>query len=373
MMLGLPYHVALLYQPGGWIVAVGKQSAALGWLASVIHQFRMPAFFIVAGYFAAMLLQRRTPGRWWRSRIVRLGVPFLSSILLLVPAMNIFAELSGRPLQAAIREWKHQSAISGGYWVRHLWFLIVLVYLSTLIAGLTALRPSLAAWRFSERLDTALALAMPFVLVGVAGLIGAYEAVAMEGFHRAGWTTDLLQDSLRLNELIVFAPYFLVGFLLQRSHRLLDAFGRFSWPVAAVAAATVAYGVGWSPHGDDMVTSFIGGVAALTASQVTIACARTWFDRPSRTIDRLVAGSFVLYLFHMPVLIGLFTLAKPVAISPAIDFSLILIATMAICWALCLAIERSAILSFLFTGTFPAARRRSATTEADAPLYSIPT
>ena len=60
MLLGIPYHVALSYMLGRqWIVKSGEGVTGFIELARFISLFRMPAFYLTAGYFAAMLLARR--------------------------------------------------------------------------------------------------------------------------------------------------------------------------------------------------------------------------------------------------------------------------------------------------------------------------
>jgi len=53
MLLGIPYHVALSYQTGqDFIVHSGEGLVGAREFADTVHLFRMPAFFVIAGYFA---------------------------------------------------------------------------------------------------------------------------------------------------------------------------------------------------------------------------------------------------------------------------------------------------------------------------------
>ena len=59
MLLGIALHAALAYIPGGaWMVS-DEQVAPLGMLVIGVHGFRMQLFFLLSGFFAAMLWQRR--------------------------------------------------------------------------------------------------------------------------------------------------------------------------------------------------------------------------------------------------------------------------------------------------------------------------
>ena len=84
MLLGIPFHAALVYSSAIWAVSSPDKSAALEYLPTILSSFRMPGFFMIAGFFAALLLQRRSAADWLRMRIVRLGIPLLTGIAMIV-------------------------------------------------------------------------------------------------------------------------------------------------------------------------------------------------------------------------------------------------------------------------------------------------
>ena len=75
MVLGVVLHSARPYDSNPWQV---KDVVRLEWLdvvVSAIHLFRMPAFFMVAGYFAMFLLARQAMLPFLRERMRRVLVP----------------------------------------------------------------------------------------------------------------------------------------------------------------------------------------------------------------------------------------------------------------------------------------------------------
>ena len=64
MLLGIVLHAALFLVPDAWPVLDKKASASLPYddIVNVIHGFRMPVFFLLSGFFTAMLWQRRGLG-----------------------------------------------------------------------------------------------------------------------------------------------------------------------------------------------------------------------------------------------------------------------------------------------------------------------
>lgn len=78
MWLGIVLHVAAIYMVGEsplpW--RDGHTSLAADLLTVWIHAFRMPVFFILAGFFVLLLAQRRGWRGMLRNRLLRLGLPF---------------------------------------------------------------------------------------------------------------------------------------------------------------------------------------------------------------------------------------------------------------------------------------------------------
>jgi len=314
MLLGIPYHVAMAYRADAvWILSSGEGAGYFNHLAQVIHVFRMQAFFVIAGYFAALLLARRTPGEWLRGRARRLIVPFFAAILTLNPLLNLLCELSNLGWREALLSWEHESTTSGGYWIRHLWFLIVLLYLSAAAALLCHLLPRLSIANLPARWDDWAARHAAPVVISVAVLLGLWEGAAIELFYMAGLATNLPQQILRIDQLIEFAPWFAIGGLIARAPAFKAAIYRFSslllvLTVGALAADLLWREQLWPPYG-----RFLDTLAALGLTQQLIAAFKRFADRPSALVRECVAASFVIYLFHLPILAGLVLAGKAIA------------------------------------------------------------
>jgi glucan biosynthesis protein C len=351
MLLGIPYHVALSYQPGqDFIVHSGEGVAGFPQIAQVLHLSRMPAFFVIAGYFAMLLLARREPGVWLKGRFVRLGIPFLTCIVTLVPAMNLVCELSNLAWPEALASWRRNSLTSGGYWVRHLWFIVVLLYLSSGAAWLASRRAWAKSGMVPAALDEWVSRHLLLTVVGIGVAVGAWEALAVEGFYKAGLATMLPQQILRLEETIIYAPWFALGCVLVRARLTLERASRFSLPVTVLALAATAT---WLRVHEDVVPMaerFIGATAALASTQVLIAGARTLLDRPIPFVRRLTDASFVIYLFHLPLIALFVWLAQPLAVPPLVKALAIMALSLGLSYAIWAAIGRIRSMSLLFEG-----------------------
>jgi glucan biosynthesis protein C len=373
MLLGIPYHVAMAYrQDMPWIVTSGERAMAFNWIAQTIHTFRMPAFFFIAGYFAMLLLARRSPRHWLQSRFARLGVPFIAALLTLNPLLNLICELSNFGWPDALASWDHNSATSGGYWIRHLWFLIVLLYLSSAAALVCRLFPSLHSAALAPRTDQWLARHIVPVVIATAVLLGIWQGVMIELFYIGGFATNGYQQILRLDQLIEFAPWFLLGCVVARAPALKNATYRLSPTLILFALTTLALDLAlreqlWPPYG-----RFLDTLAAVSLTQLLIATIKRIADRPSRTVTALVDASFVIYLFHLPILAALVVFAGPhLAIPLGFKALLFMGLTFALSWCCWLIVKRWPLLRLLYDGMrLPAAPQpATAPTTAAKPAF----
>ncbi|GAA2096731.1 acyltransferase [Microlunatus panaciterrae] len=119
---------------GGWpydevqeVTVPPKVELSLSVLLGPTALFVIGAFFFLAGLFAPMEMSRHGPGGFARRRLVRLGLPWVSFMLLIWPLFMWFAYLAaGRSLSLwdAFRE--RQPFLDAG----PLWFVQVLLYVS---------------------------------------------------------------------------------------------------------------------------------------------------------------------------------------------------------------------------------------------------
>lgn len=86
MLLGVPFHLSLIYSSHVWSVNSATLSFSLTTLNDFVHAFRMQVFFVISGYFSYMLYQRYERHQWLKIRLARVAIPLLSAIpLITVP------------------------------------------------------------------------------------------------------------------------------------------------------------------------------------------------------------------------------------------------------------------------------------------------
>ena len=88
MVLGIVLHGALAYMPApGWPVQDGDQVVWMQRVVQAIHGFRMPVFFLISGFFTAMLWERRGLGGLVRQRTMRIALPLAIGCVTIIPMM----------------------------------------------------------------------------------------------------------------------------------------------------------------------------------------------------------------------------------------------------------------------------------------------
>ncbi|MED5429071.1 MAG: acyltransferase family protein [Chloroflexota bacterium] len=143
MLLGILVHASIPYFSRlvniEWMwPADDDQSVVLLLLFDFIHAWRMPLFFLLAGFFAHLLLERRGLRSLILNRITRVGLPLLifgTITALLIPLLWIYGWTGSFDLQSfQDTAAKGLDLKSSGGVIAHLWFLYYLLLLYSVIA-----------------------------------------------------------------------------------------------------------------------------------------------------------------------------------------------------------------------------------------------
>ncbi len=123
MLLGIVLHAAIFLVPDGWLKEYPSEASGTYTLVFfAIHGFRMPVFFLLSGFFTAMLWRRRGLRQLSTQRLKRIGLPLAIGAFTVVP-ITIWVFI---PDEFEIVWWPF-------VWLRtfsHLWFLWFLLWLA---------------------------------------------------------------------------------------------------------------------------------------------------------------------------------------------------------------------------------------------------
>lgn len=87
MLLGIFIHAILSFMPYPWAVQDSQQCDALQVVFAAIHGFRMPLFFMLSGFFTAMLWRKRGLRALLLNRSKRILAPLATGMVTIVPLM----------------------------------------------------------------------------------------------------------------------------------------------------------------------------------------------------------------------------------------------------------------------------------------------
>ncbi len=121
MMLGVVLHTCAAFSVNKyWVISFPQPLAWADSINSAIHLFRMPAFFIIAGFFSILLLKKRTIADFVANKVYRIGLPFIAALFL----FNLPQQLLLINLDDYLASNINRPNLTG-----HLWFLVnLLVY-----------------------------------------------------------------------------------------------------------------------------------------------------------------------------------------------------------------------------------------------------
>jgi peptidoglycan/LPS O-acetylase OafA/YrhL len=246
LLLGVVFHAAESFEHNAinyWAIGDNSPSVTLELFRHAGHSFRLELFFIIAGFFAHLLWQRRGVWGFIRNRAGRILVPFVVGWLILYPLL-VFIWLNGAaksgnwdiagippefrsypPWQLTLGFFLHLRFLQK-FDLTHLWFLhqLLVLYVAALIARWTVLhlgRSGDSLVRWLDKLFHA-ALASPLKLFW---FVAATLPIL---YLQHGWSVDTPKSSLipDLPATLLFALFFGVGWALHRQPDLLAACGR---------------------------------------------------------------------------------------------------------------------------------------------------
>ena len=307
MLLGIALHAAVFLIPGAWSTDYPDEASDFyAILFFAIHGFRMPVFFLLSGFFTAMLWRRRGLRALGMHRLKRVALPLAVGAMTVIP-VTIWAFV---PDDFELDWWPFVwlSTLS------HLWFLWHLLW----IAGAFMLAVKLGL-KFDH--PWAWWLALPLTLVP--------QILMVEPVFGPDTSDTLIPTPVVL---AYYALFFAFGaFLYQRGIRM-----RGDWAVLIIPALTVIF---WPALGlmYDVKTkwAFVAS-APLQAAYAWLMCFgliglfRLIASRERYWVRYTSDASYWLYLWHLPLILIAFRLMKAWPVSVHAKFALVCLVTTAI-------------------------------------------
>jgi hypothetical protein len=263
--------------------------------------FFMSLMFLVSGLFVWKSLERKGVARFLRDRAIRLGIPFVVSIVVLAPLAYYPAYLQsgGHGVGEFARQYIALAPLPAG----PAWFLWVLLAFDVVVAGVFAIvksLPQLASLSARFAFGNASPVAMFAIVVALSAL--AYIPLGREvGEMRWDGIGPLV---LQIGRAAHYALYFAIGVVVgpQLARSFVHALGRWWFAWVAIAAIAFYVAIGWE------TAAFMGGSAIKADLGFVLTCAASSFgltavfvrfaSRPLPVLDRLRDNAYGIYLLH---------------------------------------------------------------------------
>ncbi len=309
MFLSVALHAGTVYAPARpWITGNTERADFFDWLIFGFHLFVTPTFFFVGGFFAVLLLTRRTAGDFIWNRFLRTAVPLIA-IALTFNMIEHYLRWRDAGGDGAIRDWVGSAAFiqiwADGTWQLHLWFLVSLLPMFLLAVLVHSLLPKDAAIRqwaitLSDKLGKwisgSLAFAFALIIFALANTANYSAAALVPGGYEL-----IFPGFQSWYKLISEFPFFVIGVMAALSPRLLSALFEWRWwmPYAAGAALLFQpYPSTEQSFALSLVMLFLNQLAIWTIVLFILQFFHRFFSDDSPRTRWLADCALSMYLFH---------------------------------------------------------------------------
>ena len=318
LLLGVVLHASLSFMPLPIWIADNDQSVGANILFFAIHLFRMAAFFLIAGYFAHLVIERRGVGGFVADRLKRIAGPltvFWPIVLAGIIACFVWYAYIQNGYALPAEPPPEPPLTVGNFPLTHLWFLwVLLLFYAVLIAGRALILAVDPEGRLGRAADAAVrVLVTPWALPVVAAPLAAALYWTPGWLMFFGIPTPDRGLIPNLAAATGFGSAFLLGFLIRRQGDLLARIARH-WAVylgfatgAGCTAFMLADGLAPSllpPTAPSLVNAALYAFAVFASAFAALALALRFLGGRRPAVRYLADASYWIYIMHLPVVMA---------------------------------------------------------------------
>lgn len=356
MLLGLVLHSSLNYvtfdNSAVWSIQ-DTQSTNIFFdlLVYFIHSFRMPLFFVIAGFFGALLFYEKSQFELLKNRFSRIVLPFIVFVFLMWPLTNFawfftrsITAGSDHSFQNALHAVLNNSFIPST--TMHLWFLYYLIYHSLIACLLgfllnkTTYLSAKIQWLFEWLMKSALLRPLWFTAITVVILYLENSSwIYATGSFKPAW-----------KPLFFHFTFYFFGWLLYRSKKIMADFTRFDGLLITIATSMVCLKIlYWQPL-SDIETMTYNALTAWLLIFGFMGLFIRFFSQHSAKMRMMSDASYWFYLIHFPLTAFFPGLLITSSLSVWFKFTFVLGSTIIICWLTYYYLVRFSIIGKFLNG-----------------------
>ncbi|GAA4280286.1 acyltransferase family protein [Gaetbulibacter aestuarii] len=348
MMLGIVLHATITYIGGkpssGWPLRdPSAENLFLDWLLSTIHNFRMPIFMLIAGFFAALLFYDRSPKKMIINRAKRILYPFLVFIVLLWPLVTVAFSYSN----AVFNYSESFNSVIGHMFVNtiwdsftqlksfipkttmHLWFLYYLILFSAASFALGSLFKNQK--KLTHKISTIFDRILLHPILRV--LIFPLSTFGILLIMQSSWVNTSTSFIPDFGTFLFYFSFYMIGWVLFRSKHLLPVFLQYDRLFLAIAGGlfTVYFfysdGLSWQ------------GIALLKSLTVWLfifgfmGVFMRYLGKHSPLMRYVSDSAYWVYLLHLPLTAFIPGLIGHWPVPSFVKFLIVVFLTSVLCFA----------------------------------------
>lgn len=312
--------------------------------------FRMATFFLVSGFFAALVLAKGSRGGFYRQRLLAVGVPLVFGVVALNGITN---SLKIEYRAYFILQENADIGAPGTPTLIHLWFLACLFIYVLLAPALARVFGSAQVKKVVEAVSTPRLAGISSFAVTLA-VIGYILSVRFVGSQ--------LDFPFVVRSLFIYLPFFALGCLLFVQQASSAIFYRIDLPAFGLA---IGLAVLARVLPADSLLQTIARFGSVAAFQCCITFAALWLFRRyfdvatplTRVLSRSMYTVYVLHYLLLALAASVWIILFPPGLTQAlISAAAIFLAGVAVHFAI---VERFALARFLLNGKLPERGGRS--------------
>lgn len=289
------YHTCMVWNNfGEGFYVWGGGNAILSCVITFFYPIYMPLLFCLAGVSTKYALGKRSYNEYIRERFLRLGLPFLTGLLLLVPVQTYFAEIfhngyTGSYLQQYVlffSKFTDLTGYSGGFTPAHLWFILFLLIIS--IIGLFIIRiiEKMNINKIIEKCNFILMVLISILLL---------------------WLTTPILEQLAGKSIVKYLVCFLLGYFFMADDRIVNVCKRYWYITGGMYLILNIYHL--------IMYSFFGFISGplynLLVASVSwlgilsiIGAGRRWLNFSNKLTLYFTKASYPYYILHQTILVA---------------------------------------------------------------------
>ena len=349
MMLGLVLHSALTYNVvnhgEAWSLKDPESTNIVtDSIVFLIHFFRMPIFFLVAGFFGSMLFYERKPIKMIKNRISRIAYPFIVFLFILWPTIiftfgytkTAFSGIN-KPIEKATESLSTVSDFLPTT-TFHLWFLYYLL-LITIVSFLLALllnKSKIITNRITNSFNWLIQKPILRILFfsGITFLLYLFMGTSM-----VEASVNMTPD---LNTFIFHFFFYIIGWVLFKSKHLLDTIMKYDW-ISFILAIMIATGQGLITQNwnyETMMTQYLNSELIMLSNALIVwlftfgvtGLFIRYGSNHSIRMRYISDSSYWVYLIHLPLTAIIPAFVWKLPFPAIVKFIIVLSITTLICF-----------------------------------------